>query len=206
MLGTGQAGVRELRDDLRGVRHARVGEVNVGESVGAEDTQAVVRVRESHARARAGGQRSQAQYRTLDRADGGTRTVEETRPKDEREILLARSIHHRCRIGRFVLPVGVEGDDVAGTAREGRLKAGLQRRALAEVDGMGSSKGARSAGESSSVIGRRVIDDEHTREKGANAATTPPITGASLNAGMITHVSERICIRLVSHIGMGARL
>ena len=93
------------------------------------------------------------------------------------------SIHHRCRIGRVVLPVGVEGDDVAGTAREGRLKAGLQRRALAEVDGVGSGKGTRSAREGSSVIGRRVIDDEHTREKGANARDDAPDHGRLVKRG-----------------------
>ena len=60
MFGAGQATGRQLGDDLRGVGHARVGEVHVSESIRADDPQPVVRVGEGHAGAQTGNEGSEA--------------------------------------------------------------------------------------------------------------------------------------------------
>lgn len=133
MFGTGQAAASQLGDDLRGVGHASLGQAHVGEGVGTDDAQAIVRVGERHAGAGVSGHRTEAQQGALERADLGASTVEETGPEDEGKVLPARAINHRRGVGGIVLAIGIKSHHVAGPAGEGRIEAGLQGSALPQV-------------------------------------------------------------------------
>ncbi len=103
-------------------------------------------------------------------------------------------LDHGCRLGGVVLAVGIESNHVLRPAGEGCIEAGLEGSALPEIERVSRGVGSSGASDGSSVVTRGVIDDEDTWKKVRTPATTPPMTDASLNAGITTHVSEPICI------------
>ena len=183
MLGAAQARGRQLRNDLRGVCHARMGQVYVGERVGANDSQPVVRVREPHAGARAGHCSPEAQHGTLEGTDLRGHAIEETGAEDEGQVLLVRAINHRSGIGRIVLAVRVEGDDVAGPTRQGCLETGLQGCSLAEIERMDRRVSPGGASDGGGVVTRGVVHNKDVGERSAHACDDAPDDGRLVKRG-----------------------
>ncbi len=57
-----------------------------------------------------------------------------------------------------MLTVGIEGDDALGTLHQRVIDPGLQRGALAEVEGMGDDRGASRARVVGGRVARTIID------------------------------------------------
>ena len=183
MLGAGKSTGGQLGDDLRGVGHACVGEMHMGEGVSADDAQPVVCVREIQARAQPGRRSSQAQHRAFDPTHRRRGTRQETRAEDEREILPTRPLDHGGRLGGIVLAVGVEGHHVSRPAGESGIESGLEGSALPQVERVSRGVGPRGAGDGSGVVTRSVIDDEDTRKKGADSRDDAPDDGRLVERG-----------------------
>ena len=97
--------------------------------------------------------------------------VEEARAEDDPHVALPDAVDHDLDVVDLVLPVGVVGDDVAHRrVAEGELEAGLQGRALAEVDGVAHDGGPGLLGPVGRVVARAVVDAHDLREDGAGLA------------------------------------
>ena len=160
-----------------------MGQVYVGERVGANDSQPVVRVREPHAGARAGHCSPEAQHGTLEETDLRGHAIEETGAEDEGQVLLARAIDHRSGIGRIVLAVRVEGDDVAGPTRQGCLETGLQGCSLAEIERMDRRVSPGGASDGGGVVTRGVVHNKNVGERSAHACDDAPDDGRLVKRG-----------------------
>ena len=183
MFGTWKAAASQLGDDLRGVGHASLGQVHVGEGVGTDDAQAIVRVGERHAGAGVSGHRTDVQQSALERADLGASTVEETGPEDEGKVLSARAINHRRGVGGIVLAIGIKSHYVAGPAGEGRIEAGLQGSALPQVQRVDRRVGAGAASESGGIVAGGIVHDEDSGKKSAHARDDAPDDGRLVKRG-----------------------
>lgn len=183
MFGTRQAAASQLGDDLRGVGHTSLGQAHVGEGVGTNDAQAIVRVGERHAGAGVSGHRTDVQQGALERADLGASTVEETGPEDEGKVLPARAINHRRGVGGIVLAIGIKSHHVAGPAGEGRIEAGLQGSALPQVQRVDRRVGAGAASESGGVVTGGIVHDEDSGKKSAHARDDAPDDGRLIKRG-----------------------
>ena len=131
----------------------------------------------------------------------------ETRADDDVRVLARGRLDERLNFARIVLAVRVEGDDVAGPRAQGRLETGRARgRSLAEVERMGRRVGPGGASDGGGVVTRASSTTRTWGNAARTPVTTPPMTGASLYAGITTHASVRCSISPVSHIGVSARL
>ena len=76
-----------------------------------------------------------------------------------------------------MLAVGIESNHVSRPAGEGRIEAGLEGSALAQVERVSRGVGPRGAGDGSGVVTRGIVDDEDTRKKGADSRDDAPDDG-----------------------------
>jgi hypothetical protein len=146
------------------VRHAALGQVQVGERTGVDHPEPVVRVGDVEV----GGQPGEGDCPSQQDAacgrhvDGGTG---EPRRKHHVDVGDPGASQHPDGIADQVLAVGVERHDPVELGMcSNPGESGFQGRPGTQVDRVASNRRASGSGQRSGVVGAAVIDDEHVLE------------------------------------------
>lgn len=145
-----------LADNLAGMSHAIVLQIELARGIGAEYPEAVMGIGEFQTGAMPGEPGGEPEHQNLEQPWVGA-VIEKTRPKYHAEPVLLRQLHHGAGILKLVLAIGIERNNPLRPAPQRILNAGLECGALPQIGRVPHYRSTSRLGLGYRIVARAII-------------------------------------------------